>query len=146
MEKEFYINKDWNERIEDIKNNLYLGGGQGQASALMSILMSPYAQKDFGHSDLDVSDILSSIGRQINELRSTIRNGGIVPIKVFESALKNVAQNHMAYACLDTNLKFCVKHYGEDDWKDILYVFPYMNSITAYDVSFKHEHPFRQEI
>jgi hypothetical protein len=133
-------NKDWKDRIEDIKNNLYIGGGKGQASALMSILMSPYAQKDFGYSDIDVSDVLMSIAHQIKELRSTIRNGGIVPIKIFENSFKNVIQNHMAYACLDNNLKFCVKHYGDDDWKDILYVFPYMNCMTAFDVSFKYDH------
>ena len=29
MGKDF-TNKDWSKRIEDIKNNLYLGGGKGQ--------------------------------------------------------------------------------------------------------------------
>ena len=139
-------NKELKDRLEDIKNNLYIGGGREQASLIMSILMSPYTQKDFGYSDIDVSDVLISIARQIKELRSTISNGGIVPIKIFENSFKDVIQNHMAYACLDNDLKFCVKHYGEDDWKDILYVFPYMNCMTAYDVTFKYDSLHYQEI
>ena len=46
-------NKELKDRLEDIKNNLYMGGGREQASLLMSILMSPYTQKDFGYSDKD---------------------------------------------------------------------------------------------
>lgn len=134
---EDFNNKDWNKRIEDIKNNLCLGNTN--AGPLLSIMMSPYAQKDFCHSDIDVSDVLTIIADQIKQLRKTIRNGGIVPISLLESTFKDVLQDHMAYACLDKDLKFCVRHYGEEDWKDILYVFPYMNCTTAFDISFKYE-------
>lgn len=131
-------NKDWNKRLEDIRNNLFLGGGQGQAESLLSILISPYG-KDFGVSDFKAEDVLAIIGNQISQLKRTVRDGGIVPIKLFENSFKQCIQKHMGYACLDTNLKFCVKHYGDEDWKDILYVFPYMNINTAYDVTFKYE-------
>ena len=46
----------------------------------------------------------------------------------------------------DNDLKFCVKYYGEDTWKDILYVFPYMNSMTAFDVSFKNENIHQSDL
>lgn len=134
---EDFYNKSWEDRIKDINNNLYIGGGIGQADSLMSIMMSPYG-KDFGVVDIDPVNMLTLIGSQIKSLRNTIKNGGIVPIKLFEQSFQK--STHMAYACLDKDLKFCVKHYGEEDWKDILYVFPYMNCMTAFDVSFKYDH------
>ena len=130
-------NKSYEDRIKDIKNNLYLGGGIGQANTLFDIMLSPYGSKEFGHSDIDPTYILNSIGQQIKQLIHTIKDGGIMPIKLFESL--NFGKEHYAYACLDNDLKFCVKHYGEDNWKDILYVFPYMNCHTAFDVSFKYD-------
>ena len=133
---EDFSNKSYKDRIKDIKDNLYVGGGAVQASILLAALMSPY-NKEFGQSDIDVADVLNTISQQIQSLRRTVKDGGIMPIKTFESL--SVCQQHNAYACLDKDLKFCVRHYGEDDWKDILYVFPYMNSSTAFDVSFKYE-------
>lgn len=140
MEKEFDINKDWNKRIEDINNNLYLGGGIEQAKALLGIMMSPYAGKNkaFGISDINTEDVLSIISQQIKCLKNTIKDGGIFPISFIENTFKNYMTKGMAYACLDKDLKFCVKHYGEDDWKDITYVFPYMNCNVAYDVTFNY--------
>ena len=138
MEENLY-SKSYEDRLETIKNNLYIGGGIGQANSLLSIMLSPYG-KDFGVSDINPEDVLLIISNQIKNMRKTIKDGGIVPIKIFESNFKGVHRLHHAYACLDKNLKFCVKHYGEDDWKDILYVFPYMNCTTAYDVSFKYDH------
>ena len=137
-----FQNKDWYERIEDINNNLYLGGGKDQCNALLSIMMSPYGdkKKDFGVSDIEAEDILTIISQQLTSLKRTIKNGGIFPIDIIENSLKNYMRKGMAYACLDNNLKFCVKHYGEDDWKDIKYVFPYMNCSTAYDISFGYDH------
>ena len=140
-----FTNKDWKERIEDIKNNLYLGGGKGQADALIATMLSPYG-KNFGQSDIDVHTTLASISAQIRSLKQTILNGGIVPIRIFETSFKNTIQCHNAYACLDNDLKFCVKHYGEDDWKDIKYVFPYMHTNTAYDISFRYDNIFVPEI
>jgi hypothetical protein len=137
---EDFNNKSWEDRIKDIKNNLYIGGGEVQANALLDIMMSPFGSKEFGYADINVSNILNSISRQIRELIRVVKDGGIVPIKIFESNFKGVHRQHDAYACLDKNLKFCVKHYGEEDWKDILYVFPYMNCMTAFDVSFKYDH------
>lgn len=137
-----FNNKDWKDRIEDIKNNLYLGGGTGQCNALLSIMMSPYGsnKKDFGVSDIESADVLAIISQQLSDLKKTIKNGGIFPISFIENTFKDYMRKGMAYACLDNNLKFCVKHYGEDDWKDIKYVFPYMNCSTAYDVSFGYDH------
>ena len=139
MEQDFN-NKSFKDRIEDINNNLYLGGGFDQANALINIMLSPFSQKEFtGNSDIDVSGVLISIGNQIKELKRIIKDGGIVPFNVFMNSFKHMHRLCNAYACLDKDLKFCVKHFGEGDWKDILYVFPYMNSTTAYDVTFKKD-------
>lgn len=131
--------KSYEDRIKDIKENLYAGGGAGQASILLNAMMSPFSHKEFGYTDINVTDVLNSISQQIRELTRTIRDGCIVPIKFFENNMKGMHRQHDAIACLDKNLKFCVKHYGEKDWNDILYVFPYMNCMTAFDVSFKNE-------
>lgn len=144
MGKDF-TNKDWAERIEDIKNNLYLGGGKGQADSLIATMLSPYG-KNFGQSDIDVHTTLTSISAQIRSLKQTVLSGGIVPIKIFENSFKRTIQNYMPYACLDNDLKFCVKHYGEKDWKNIKYVFPYMHTTTAFDVSFGYDNPFVPDI
>lgn len=143
---EDFNNKNWEDRIEDIKKNLYIGGGIGQANALLSIMMSPFGSKEFGHPDIDLSQILNNISQQIKDLTRVVKDGGIVPINIFESNFKSVHRLHDAYACLDKNLKFCVKHYGEEDWKDILYVFPYMNCTTAYDVAFKYDHIHQSDL
>lgn len=104
----------------------------------LEALLSPYpdGKKDFGQCGIEPSDVLNIIGRQIDSLKRTILNGGIVPVKSFDTQF---AKPHMAYACLDNDLKFCVRHYGEEEWKDILYVFPYMNCTTAFDISFRYE-------
>ena len=135
---EDFNNKSLDKRIEDIKNNLYMGGGAAQASIILDIMMSSFSKKEFtGASDISIDSVLSNISNEIKTLRRIVRDGGIVPIKMFENHFKGMTRPHDCYACLDKDLKFCVKHYGEEDWKDILYVFPYMNGITAYDVTFK---------
>ena len=130
-------NKSYEDRIKDIKDNLYLGGGIVQANVLLDIMMSPFGGKEFGYADIDPTNVLVSVAQQIKQLIRTVKDGGIMPIKLFEAV--KLGKPHYPYACLDKNLKFCVKHYGEEDWKDILYVFPYMNCTTAFDVSFKYD-------
>lgn len=135
-----FVYKSYEDRIKDIKDNLYVGGGVGQANVLLNVMMSSFSQREFtGHSDISIDNVLSNISQEIKHLKRVVRDGGIVPIKLFESQFKGCIRQHDCYACLDTNLKFCVKHYGEKDWNNILYVFPYMNSMTAFDVSFKNE-------
>jgi hypothetical protein len=144
---EDFKNKSYEERIQDIKNNLYAGGGAGQANVLLNVMMSSFSQREFtGHSDISVDNVLSNISQEMKHLKRVVRDGGIVPIKFFESQFKGCIRQHDCYACLDKNLRFCVKHYGEDDWKDILYVFPYMNSMTAFDVSFKNENIHQSDL
>ena len=123
--------EEYNNRLENIKNNLYLGGGVGQAHSFLTSLMTGYGKTP----DIDPILVLNDIGNIIKSYQRLISTSGIVPIKNFYNG-----QKHNAYACLDKNLKFCIKHYGEEDWKDILYVFPYMNCMTAFDISFKYDH------
>jgi len=130
-------NKSYEDRIKDIKDNLYLGGGIGQANVLLDIMMSPFGGKEFGYADIDPTHVLVSVAQQIKQLTRTVKDGGIMPIKLFEIA--KLGKAHYPYACLDNDLKFCVKYYGEDTWKDILYVFPYMNCTTAFDITFKYD-------
>jgi len=135
-----FKNKSFEDRIKDIKDNLYVGGGKVQGDILLNVMMSSFSQKEFtGESDISIDTVLSNISQEIKSLKRVIRDGGVVPIKIFESQFKRCIKQHNCYACLDTNLKFCVKHYGEKDWNNILYVFPYMNCMTAFDVSFKNE-------
>ena len=76
-------NKSYEDRIKDIKDNLYIGGGAGQASVLLDIMMSPFASKEFGYADIDPSNILIGISQQIKQLIRTVKDGGIMHIKSF---------------------------------------------------------------
>ena len=125
--------KEVQNRLDNIKTNLYLGGGVGQAHSFLTSLMTGYGNMP----DIDPALVLNDIGNIIKSYQRLISTSGIVPIKNFYNGRK-----HDAYACLDKNLKFCVKHYGEEDWKDIKYVFPYMNCTTAFDVSFGYDNIF----
>ena len=144
---EDFNNKSFEKRIEDIKNNLYIGGGAAQAGVILNVMMSSFSNKEFtGASDISIDSVLSNISQEIKLLKRIVNNGGIVPIKMFENDFKRMIRPHDCYPCLDKDLKFCVKHYGEEDWKDILYVFPYMNSMTAFDVSFKNENIHQSDL
>lgn len=137
---EDFNNKSYEKRIEDIKNNLYIGGGAAQAGSILNIMMSSFSNKEFtGASDISVDLVLSIISGEIHSLKRIVRDGGIVPIKMFENCFKGMIRPHDSYACLDKDLKFCVRQYGTENWKDILYVFPYMNCSTAFDVTFKYD-------
>lgn len=129
--------EEYKNRLENIKSNLYLGGGVGQAHSFLTTLMTGFGQMP----DIDPTLVLNDIGNIIKIYQRLISTSGIVPIKNFYNGRK-----HDAYACLDNDLKFCVKHYGEEDWKDIKYVFPYMNCTTAFDVSFGYDNIFVPEL
>lgn len=129
--------KSFENRIHDIKNDLYFGGGEAQAQFLLKAMMGGLLKSP----DIDPSKVLINISQLINEYRSIIHSGGIVPVKSFTFGKEGIP-----YACLDKDLKFCVRHFKDKNWKDILYVFPYMNSTTAFDVSFKYETPFVPDI
>jgi len=133
MAERVEMDKNYEDRIEDIKQNLYIGGGEGQAHSLLTAMMMGLGNAP----DIDPKWVLSDIGHIIKTYQRLIATSGIVPIANFMSG-----KEHEAYACLDKDLKFCVRHYGENDWKDILYVFPYMNTTTAFDVSFKYDRIF----
>ena len=128
--------EEYKNRLENIKSNLYKGGGEAQGHAFLTELMMGMGQMP----DIDPSLVLHDIGNILKIYQRLISTSGIVPIKNFYSG-----RPHDAYACLDNDLKFCVKHYGEDDWKDIKYVFPYMNCTTAFDVSFGYDRIFVPE-
>lgn len=125
--------EEYDNRLENIKNNLYLGGGVGQAHSFLTAMMTGLNKP----ADIDPTLVLNDIGNILKTYQQLISTSGIVPVKNFFTG-----REHNAYACLDNDLKFCVKHYGEDDWKDIKYVFPYMHTNTAYDISFGYDNPF----
>ena len=85
---EDFNNKSYEKRIEDIKNNLYAGGGAAQANIILDIMMSSFSKKEFtGASDISIDSVLSNISKEIKTLKGIVRNGGIVPIKMFENHL-----------------------------------------------------------
>lgn len=67
---EDFKNKSYEERIQDIKNNLYAGGGAGQANVLLNVMMSSFSQREFtGHSDISVDNVLSNISQEMKHLK-----------------------------------------------------------------------------
>lgn len=140
--------KSEKEKYENIVDNLYEGGGLGQAINFMDTLMSPYASGDFGFPIFEPKHALDIISRQITQLKRNVSNGGIVHISTFKTLLKS--QNYRkskAFACLDKDLKFCVRHNEDkDSFKDILYVFLYLDPVTAYDIVREDPYPYQKDI
>ena len=61
-----FVNKSYEDRIKDIKDNLYVGGGAGQANVLLNVMMSSFSQHEFtGHSDISVDNVLSNISQEM---------------------------------------------------------------------------------
>lgn len=141
------VNKE-KEKYDKIVDNLYEGGGLGQAINFMSTLMSPYASSDFGFAIFEPKHALDIISRQITELTRNVSNGGIVHISTFNTLLKTQSyRKSKAFACLDKDLKFCVRHYeNEESFNDILYVFLYLDAVTAYDIVNKDPYPYQKDI
>lgn len=136
------------EKYDQIVDNLYEGGGLGQAINFMTSLMSPYASGDFGYAIFEPKHALDIISKQITELTRNVSNGGIVHISTFKTFLKtHNYRRGKAFACLDKDLKFCVIHCeNEDSFKDILYVFLYLDAVTAYDIVNKDPYPYQKDI
>ena len=94
--------EEYDNRLENIKNNLYLGGGVGQAHSFLTAMMTGLNKP----ADIDPTLVLNDIGNILKTYQQLISTSGIVPVKNFFTG-----REHNAYACLDNDLKFCVKHY-----------------------------------
>lgn len=123
-------NKSYENRIEDIKNNLFCGGGIGQAEALIYHLMDETSDKD---TPLSASCVLRVIANMIDNYTRMINETAFVPVELFMSGKPGYA-----YPCLDNDLKFCVMYYGTDDWNYVKYVIPYYNVYKANEIINKH--------
>ena len=71
--------KEVQNRLDNIKTNLYLDGGVGQAHSFLTSLMTGYGQVP----DIDPSLVLNDIGNIIKLYQRLISTSGIVPIKKF---------------------------------------------------------------
>lgn len=116
---------DFTKRYNMITDLMFKEGGYQQGLIYLSSLFNDH---------FNMSDVLQEIGRLHDNMKDNLVNSSIVSKSRFYWG----KAGH-PYACLDKDLKFCVRIFGEEDWSDILYVFPYMNSTKAYDVSFKYE-------
>jgi len=108
------------------KDLLFRHGGRAQAIG--------YLQSMLHENALSFSDLLGAVTSEAENCKELVDNGGIVSVSRFTFGKKLEK-----YACLDKDLKFCVKEFGAEEWEDVLYVFPYMNVTKAFDVTFKYE-------
>lgn len=128
---------DYTKKFEELKTILFAGGGTPQANMLLQSLMSPFD----GFPSMNAEDVLTLIGQQITSLRRIMYTGGVMNAKAFISMMKDYIPKGKEYVCLDNDLKFCIKKYGTDNFDDALYIFPYMNLLTAHDICNKEEYP-----
>ena len=123
------------DRLRAIKEDLYVGeehhaGGKGLSDVLIHILLAD--------KTLDIESISASFIQLYKEKEYTISHGGILNVKLFEQNFS--PKEHYVYPCLDKDLKFRMLHYGEEDWEEAFYVFPYMNANTGWNISNKEEY------
>lgn len=128
---------DYAARLEELKSILFSGGGTPQAHGLLQNLMSPFS----GFPTVNAEDVLRIIGQQIEALRRIMYTGGVVNAQNFLQMMKGCIPEGKEYVCLDKDLKFCIREYKRDSFDDVLYIFPYMNLITAHDICAKKEYP-----
>lgn len=111
---------DTKERIDNILNNLYSGGGVGQCRSLLYCLL------DSG--DIKTSDVFDTIENIIITKKRCIENF-IIPI----DRCDYLYQNGEKLACLDKDLKFCVAEKGTPEWDNVAFVMPHydVNKATS---------------
>lgn len=123
------LKNNFENRLKIIKDQLFVGDDEiSGGTGLMSMLMFRLIDDETIGTDF----LMETIQNILTNKKRLIENGGMFPEWQVKS--HNLCKPHHAYACLNNELQFCVRHYDEDDWNDVAYVFPYMNPTKAYDI------------
>ena len=122
----FDTNKPYQERIDDIIRNLYVGGGKPQCKDILKHMID--------NDDIDAEDILDNISQLLKERKRSIEQDYIISLEMCDYFLKDGKY----YACLDKDLKFCVIKKGSDEWNNVSHVMYKMDIGRARDLIYQH--------
>ena len=124
-------NKTYEDRINDIKDNLFIGGGIGQAETLMYHLLDS-TNKD--STSLNASKVLRIIADMIDNYTRIIKYGSFVKVDRCFSLV-----DKRTYPCLTNDMQFVLRKYGTPEWEDVEFVMPYLDVNRANDI-INHEY------
>ena len=110
-------------RFENIKNELFLGGGYSQALFLLELLICD-------DNVVKVEDLLRVIGRNFDRKCEQLSKDSIIPIDRYDY----LAKEGRKYVCLDNDLKFCILEKGKDEWVNAKFIFPYFDIYKAAEI------------
>ena len=122
--------EDYNIRIDEIRNNLYNGGGRGQCKDLIKIMLD--------NEDIRPDDVLSDIAQLLSERKQLLEEDCILPIKHCDYFL----EDGKTYACLDKDLKFCIRKKGIPGWEDVSHVFTRFKAQRAFELIHQYENNY----
>lgn len=114
-------------KIEQILNALYSGGGRVQARDLLKFMLD--------NEDIHPEDVLENIARLLSERKRLLEQDYILPINRCDYFL----EDGKTYTCLDKDLKFCIRMKGTPEWNDVSHVLPRFNSQRAFGLIFQYE-------
>ena len=110
-------------KFENIKSELFTGGGYGQALMLLELLIC-------NEGIVKVEDLLKIIGRNFDRKCEQLSKDCIIPIDRYDY----LAKEGKKYVCLDKDLKFCILEKGKEEWDNVAYVLPYFDIYKAAEI------------
>ena len=122
--------KDYKIKIDSILNNLYAGGGRGQAKDLLKFMLD--------NEDIHPEDVLSDIGQLLSERKQLLERDCILPINRCNYFL----EDGKTYTCLDKDLKFCIRKKGTTEWGDVSHVLTRFNPQRAFELIHQYENNY----
>lgn len=122
--------KDYKIKIDSILNNLYGGGGRGQAKDLLKFMLD--------NEDIHPEDVLSDIAQLLSERKQLLERDCILPINRCNYFL----EDGKTYTCLDKDLKFCIRKKGTAEWGDVSHVLTRFNPQRAFELIHQYENNY----
>ena len=134
METINYVD-EMSKKLENIKHELFSGGGIHQALFLLETLLC------CDDNTFNMEDVLRRIGREYDNLNEKLKIRFIIPIVNFDY----LAENGKEYVCLDTDLRLCVKKKGDADWHDVAFVMPYADVSSIRRMIYDYDNKLEEE-
>lgn len=124
------MEKTYTNKINQILNILYAGGGRGQAKDLLKFMLD--------NEYIYPEDVLDNISQLLSERKRLLEQDYILPINRCDYFL----EDGKTYTCLDKDLKFCICMKGTPEWNDVSHVLPRFNSQRAYELIHQYENNY----
>lgn len=122
--------EDYQKKIDNICNELYVGGGRGQCKDLLKFMLD--------NEDIHPEDVLGDISQLLSERKRLLEEDCILPINRCDYFL----EDGKTYTCLDKDLKFCIRKKGTPEWKDVSHVLTRFKPQRAFDLIHQYENNY----